>query len=252
MGKKDDERKLRRMIFSGMADMTDSEINRLTDNELSKDNSDVDTDYVDFCFELMEARKSNAPAKKKPSFTYRRALIAAAVMILFIATCITASASAVRDNIPQILANYVTYNANRTSADGYALSDTKLAKELAEFGITPATFPEEMIAEDCKITDIRSIDENETAFANVLIDFDYKGMHGELTALRFEADTEWTGTNNSRRVISAQVISVNGMGVLVLEQEGNCLISYKDNSTVYYIELHCDMETAIKFADSIK
>lgn len=251
MGKKADERKLRQMIFSGMADMTDSELNRLIDHELSKDTDEIDMSYVDFCFELMEARKRNASAKKKQSFTYRKALIAAAVVILFALTGITASASAVRDNIPKILANYVTYRSN-TSADGYALSDTELAKELAELGIAPVTFPEEMLEEDCKITDRRSTSEDETASAGVLVDFEYKGMNGEFTVLHFEQETEWTGTNNSRRVISAQVISVNGLGVLMLEQEGSCLISYKDNLTVYYIELNCDMETALEFADTIR
>lgn len=234
-----------------MADMTDSEINRLIEKELSKDTDDVDMNYVDFCFELMEARKRNAPAKKKQSITYRRALIAAAVVILFVATGITASASAVRDNTPKILANFITYRSN-TSADGYALSDTVLAKELAELGIAPVTFPEEMIGADCEIADIRSEAYDETASAGVAVDFEYKGMNGELTVLQFKQNTEWTGTNNSRRVISAQVISVNGLGVLVLEQEGNCLISYKDNLTVYYIELSCDMETALEFAGSIK
>ena len=254
MGKKANERKLRQMIFSGMADITDSEIKRLIDNELSKDDKDVDMDYIDLCFELMEARKNNAPAKKKQGFTYRRALIAAIVVILFVATGITASASAVRNNIPKILADFVTYNAGgaNTSADGYALSDTELSKKLAELGIAPVTFPEEILGEDCRITDIRSVTEDETNSANVTIDFEYKAMSGELTVLLFAQNAEWTGTNNSRRVISAQVIPVNGMGILVLEQEDGCLISYKDNLTVYYIELNCDMDTAIEFADSIK
>ena len=237
-----------------MAEMTDSEINHLIDKELQKDSEEVDMDYIDLCFELLEARKRNAPARKKRGVTYRRALIAAAVVILFVATGITASASAVRENIPKILANFVTYNTGRsgTSADGYALSDTELAKKLADFGIAPVTFPEKMLEEDCEITNISNVFEDETSSVSAIIDFAYKGIGGEFTVLQFARDTEWTGTNNSRDVISAQVISVKGMGVLVLEQEGSCLISYKDHFTVYYIELNCDMETAIAFADSIK
>ena len=48
------------------------------------------------------------------------------------------------------------------------------------------------------------------------------------------------------------MIKVNGMDVLVFEQENNCAIVYKDNLTTYNISLYCDLGTAIKFAESIK
>ena len=57
---------LKKMIFSNTSNLSKEEIKSLIDKELSKNPENVDTDYIDMCFELMSiCEKQNfSPVKK--------------------------------------------------------------------------------------------------------------------------------------------------------------------------------------------
>lgn len=178
-------------------------------------------------------------------------------MVVFIST-ITVSAQ-FNLNIPEKIVQLINGNAEidynlenaDTTADGYALLDTDLAKQIADYGITPVTFPEEMIKENSKITKIK-LDMNEDVLKIVDIDFEYNGQKGSLYIQQISENNGSTGVNTVLDIKSGRMINVNGMDVLVFEQENSCSIRYKDNFTIYDIHLDCNLETAIKFAESIK
>ena len=65
----------------------------------------------------------------------------------------------------------------------------------------------------------------------------FHDIHSELTVMDVEA---------------GEMININGMDVLIFEQEKKCTIIYRDNLTDYYIYLECDFETAKEFAKTIK
>lgn len=257
MKRKLSKKKLKKMIDSDFTDLSTEEIKALIQKEVNKGPDKLDTNYIDLCFELL-AVKGNAKGKrvkfKKPA---KVLLIAAALMVVFIST-VTASAQFNFD-IPQSIAKLIDNNAEidynlenaDTTADGYALLDSDFAKQLADYGITPVTFPEEMIKENSKITKIK-LDMNEDVLKIVDIDFEYNGQKGSLYIQQISENTESTGVNTVLDIKSGRMINVNGMDVLVFEQENSCSIKYKDNFTTYDIHLDCNLETAIKFAKSIK
>lgn len=245
------------MIDSDLTDLSTEEIKALIQKEVNKGPDKLDTDYIDLCFELL-AVKGNAKGKrvkfKKPA---KVLLVAAALMVVFIST-ITASAQFNFD-IPQSIAKLIDNNAEidynlenaDTTADGYALLDTDLAKQIADYGITPVTFPEELIKDNCKITKMESISSDD--ISNIVsVDFYYNGQRGWLDIEQMSKELESTGVDTVLDIKSGRMINVNGMDVLVFEQENSCSIKYKDNFTTYDIHLDCNLETAIKFAKSIK
>lgn len=251
-------KKLKKMIASDFTDLSAEEIKALIQKELDKGPDETDTEYIDLCFELMSI-KNNTKNKKKAKFIKptRALLAAAALMVVFVST-ITVFAQ-LDLNIPQKIAQLINGNAEidynlenaDTTADGYALLNTDLAKQLTEYGITPVTLPEEMIKENCKITQIENVSSNDIG-RSVIIDFNYNGQIGFLyIEQRFE-NFESAGVSTVMDVKSGQMIKVNGMDILIFEQEDNCIIQYKDNLTYYDITLYCNLETAIKFAESIK
>lgn len=252
------KKKLKKMIAFDFTDLSTEEIKALIQKEVDKGPDEIDTDYIDLCFELLSIKNNSTNAKKvKFTKSAKVLLIAATLMVVFIST-ITVSAQ-FNLNMPQKIAQLINGNAEidynlenaDTTADGYALLDSDLAKQLADNGITPVTFPEEMIKENSKITKIK-LDMNEDVLKIVDIDFEYNGQKGSLYIQQISENTGSTGVNTVLDIKSGRMINVNGMDVLVFEQENSCSIRYKDNFTTYDIHLDCNLETAIKFAESIK
>lgn len=246
------------MIDSDFTDLSTEEIKALIQKEVDKGPDKLDTDYIDLCFELLSIKNNNTNAKKvKFTKSAKVLLIAATLMVVFIST-ITVSAQ-FNLNIPEKIVQLINGNAEidynlenaDITADGYALLDSDLAKQLADYGITPVTFPEKMIKENSKITKIK-LDMNEDVLKIVDIDFEYNGQKGSLYIQQISENTGSTGVNTVLDIKSGRMINVNGMDVLVFEQENSCSIRYKDNFTIYDIHLDCNLETAIKFAESIK
>lgn len=252
------KKKLKKMIASDFTDLSTEEIKSLIQKEVDKGPDEIDTDYIDLCFELLSI-KNNSTNKRKIKLTKsaKVLLAAATLMVVFIST-ITVSAQ-FNLNMPQKIAQLINGNAKidynlenaDITADGYALLDSDLAKQLADYGITPVTFPEKMIKENSKITKIK-LDMNEDVLKIVDIDFEYNGQKGSLYIQQISENTGSTGVNTVLDIKSGRMINVNGMDVLVFEQENSCSIRYKDNFTTYDIHLDCNLETAIKFAESIK
>lgn len=245
------------MIDSDFTDLSTEEIKALIQKEVDKGPDKLDTDYIDLCFELL-AVKGNAKGKgvkfKKPA---KVLLVAVALMVVFIST-ITASAQ-FNFNIPQSIAKLIDNNAEidynlenaDTTADGYALLNTDLAKQLADYGITPVTFPEEMTKENCKVIQIEDVSVDET-WKIISVDFYYNKQKGWLRVEQMSEEFETAGVSTVMDIKSGQMININGMDILLFEQEGSYKIKYKDNNTTYDISLDCDSETAIKVAESIK
>lgn len=257
MKKKLSKKKLKKMIDSDFTDLSTEEIKALIQKEVDKGPDKLDTDYIDLCFELL-AVKSNAKSKrvkfKKPA---KLIIIAAALTVIFIST-VTASAQFNFD-IPQSIAKLIDNNAEidydlenaDTTADGYALLDSDLAKQLADYGITPVTFPEEMTKENCKVIQIEDVSVDKT-WKIISVDFYYNKQKGWLRVEQMSEEFETAGVSTVMDIKSGQMTNINGMDILLFEQEGSYKIKYKDNNTTYDISLDCDSETAIKFAESIK
>ena len=265
LNKKFSKNKLLKIANSGLADLSCEQIKNLIQKESQKNYEDINTDFIDLCFDLLEMKQNDKSSKisnikigsKKNSI--KRALIVAAVFVIFIATTLTALAQ-FNLNIPQKIAKLINGNAEiqnnlkfaDTTPEGYALSDTDLSKQVAEYGISPVTFPEEMIKEHCNINKVENITSDKNISTDVIIDFKYYGDYGNVNISKFSEDFNWIGYNDSTDVVSGQVIKVNGLDVLIFEREGSCTIIYKDNLTEYNIYLESDIDMAIQFAESIK
>lgn len=258
------EEELLRIADSGLADMSCEQIKQLIQKESQKNYEDINTDFIDLCFDVLSIKQDGKPLniknvnKKVNKIKVKKILSAAAVLMVVFISTITVSAQ-FNLNIPQKIAQLINGNAEidynlenaDTTANGYALLESDLAKQLVDYGITPVTFPEEMIKENCTITQIESMF-SDSISNSVDIDFDYKGQQGWLTIEQMSKELETVGVNTVMDIKSGQMINVNGMDVLIFEQENNCKIKYKDKLTTYDISLDCDLETAIQFAESIK
>lgn len=247
------------MIFSNTSNLSKEEIKSLIDKELTKNPKDVDTDYIDLCFELMSIceKSQNNVVSIKPGYIKKPIMVAAVIMVLCISLI---SVSAIYFNIPEKIAQLINGNAELqypmenadTTADGYALLETDLAKELESFGITPVTFPEALVEENCKITKVENATIDETISLDAYIYFNFSDYDGSARISQLKPQDEWVGIETVMDVKAGEIIKSNGIDVLVFEQKEICTIKYKDGLTEYSIYLYCDFETAKEFAKTIR
>lgn len=244
--------------------MSKQELEEIIENELNKSESEMDADLIEYCLDnikkLQLSEEDNKNEESKKVFVINpkiwRVLVAMSVILVFAVT-----ASAIYFNIPENIAQLIDGNAELdynlenadTTADGYALLETDLAKELESFGITPVTFPEALVSDECKILKIENLTVNKAISLEAHINFEYKGLLGGVLIEQFmPVDSEWVGSSTVMDVEAGEMINVNGMDVLVFEQKDNCTVTYKDGLTEYNIYLECDFETAKEFAKTIK
>lgn len=55
---KNKKKEIKKMIYSGFKDLSPNDIRRLIDKEISKDESEIDINYLDTCFELLELKEN--------------------------------------------------------------------------------------------------------------------------------------------------------------------------------------------------
>lgn len=254
----------KQVLLDNSAVLSKQELEEIIENELLKSESEMDADLIEYCLDSIKklelSEEDNKKEESKKVFFINpkmwRVLIAMSVVFVFAIT-----ASAFYFNIPEEIAQLINGNAELdfnlenadTTADGYALLETDLAKELENFGIVSVTFPEAMVRKECKISKIENLTVNEAISLDANIEFTYNENIGSLMIRRFRAmDTEWTGSSTVMDVEAGEMINVNGMDVLVFEQKNNCTITYRDGLTEYNIYLECDFELAKEFAKTIK
>lgn len=244
--------------------MSKQELEEIIENELNKSESEMDADLIEYCLDnikkLQLSEESNKKEESKKVFFINprmwRVLVTMSIVLTFI---FAVTASAIYFNIPENIVQLIDGNAEYdfnlgdadTTADGYALLETDLAKKLESFGITPVTFPEALVSDECKITKIENTTSDKTTLLGAYIYFEYNDLSGRARIDKY-MDSDWIGTGSVMDVKSATMINVNGLDVLVFEQDENCTIKYNNDLTHYYFYIECDFETAKEFAKTIK
>lgn len=266
VGIKFSEKQLLEIAESGLSDMSCEQIKQLIKKESEKDYESINTDFIDLCFDVLAMKQDNKSLnienvkKIKKKTTIRKALLFAAVFMMFVVTTLTVSASVFHFNIPKEISSWIEGDSKTdinlkhadTIADGHLLENSDLAIKLRTRGISPITFPEELIKESSKIIKIDNVTTDKTISTDVETEFNYNSTYGLMSISQYVTDFEWTGEMVSKDVLSAEMIKVNGMDVLIFEQKNGCTIQYKDKLTTYDIYLETDFETTKLFAQSIK
>lgn len=267
MKRKYKENDLKEKIFSEIGELSKEEIKKLIDKELEKNPEDVDTDYIDTCFELMALCEENNAEKLKPQKkrNVKKALLTVAAVVVILTSVI--SVSAVYFNIPQEIAEWIDGKVkmkypseNTSSAEEYKLLNSDIAKFFEECDISPVTFPEALLDENCEIIRNENLTGNREniEFKNAEIVFKFNGESTEniMTVFQYENKAQVSGLSEISDVKNAENIKVNGMDILLFETDEACIIEYTDENTKYIIYLYSDFykisDNAKEFVKTIK
>lgn len=149
---------------------------------------------------------------------------------------------------------------NMSSAEEYKLLNSDIAKFFEECDISPVTFPEALLDENCEIIRNENLTGNREniEFKNAEIVFNFNGESTEniMTVFQYENKAQVSGLSEISDVKNAENIKVNGMDILLFETDEACIIEYTDENTKYIIYLYSDFykisDNAKEFVKTIK
>ncbi|MGN0534159.1 MAG: PASTA domain-containing protein [Eubacterium sp.] len=115
MNKKEIKR-LKRAIKSGCEGLTEEDIKNMIDEELMKDESEIDTDFIDTCFLLLDSKNDQSgKAKIKLRTSAKILIVAAAVLTVFVST-LTVAAQVADVNPIEKIADIVGIEPKKSSS----------------------------------------------------------------------------------------------------------------------------------------
>ena len=250
---------------------TYAEIEQMMDEELEKDPSEMDTDFVDLCADVLikalsehKEKETNTKTENKKRIKIRIAKIIAiaAVVAVIMSMAVTVFAKYVKNDASDEMVKYhddhfsVDLQNGEADADAEAYSNesTGLVKTLPESGFDHIILPTVLLGNEYTY-DVNVTEDD--AFLTALVTLNHKSNNSVITIAITEHKNGIDNTliNNihfSAEYDSAKQITKNGMDILVFGNKEKSSIMYIDNDIDYSISLNTDFDSAIEIAESIK
>ena len=238
------------------------EIREIMDEELEKDPSEMDTELIDLCADILVKAYNDIEetTKKSNRKKFSKVLLIAAVVVIFIAIAIPVSAAfihnGVSDKIVQVYSDYfhIDLRQGSTNANHYSDKNIDLIQDLQERGFNNVILPSDLLNYNySKDINIQNSDCATTVV--IKIEDPNSKIKGTIAIVQYdEFISSMTGDGKIDAIYNhVEQISVNGLNILVFGNGENAYIKYLDCNTEYSITLsNCDFETSIEIANSIK
>ena len=98
------QKQVKRALYNGLPNLSDRELRLMIDRELEKDSSQIDMNYIDTCFDLMEMHADGRIAVQ-PRRKWLKAVIVAALIAAATVSAMSVSAHLFNFNIPSEIAH---------------------------------------------------------------------------------------------------------------------------------------------------
>ena len=232
--------------------LTKSEIERTLDEELTKD--DPDTDLIGYCLDALDEmnRTTRVPLKIKRFSVRTAAAIAAIILVLLCGATATAAFLNIDlfDPLVKLYNDRIRIGHNGVSADEtYALSETPLAKALAENGIAPVLLPKALTDGTYTVDSVQYEETELIQSANIRFS---AGKTTGTLVISVYADGAVLPVTDYAGAEDAVALQTDRITCYLFAQEGHMIIDFSDGQTVYSVVMNADRETAAAFAQTIQ
>lgn len=104
------QKQVKRALYNGLPNLSDRELRQMIDRELEKDSSQIDMNYIDTCFDLMEMH-ADGRITVQPRRKWLKAVIVAALIAAATVSAMSVSAHLFNFNIPSEIAHKINGSA---------------------------------------------------------------------------------------------------------------------------------------------
>ncbi|MGN0526937.1 MAG: DUF4367 domain-containing protein [Acutalibacteraceae bacterium] len=252
-------------IRSKNSELTTEDWERIMNEELKKDVSEIDADLVEYCLSQINISESKDVSRKEKSksenntsklFLMKKSKIVILVAILLIVIGFVNVSAVLKPNFAneliELYNNHIRihFEQNSDTATDYALLETDLAQKLAENDISPVLLPEGLFADGTDITRVDCSKGTNHTEANII--FNINGYKGFMQIIKFSDKSFLTKQDYLMDGQRVETVVCSGITVYVVEQNGVGTVSYQDGLTKYYIYTPLSFEEAIEFAKTIE
>lgn len=266
-----DRETLLKIINIGSLPLSLEEIEKIMDEEMEKDPNEMDAALIELCADILEKAyfengkpetSVESEKDKRKRIKLIRVLILAAIILILFSIAIPACAkyinSDVSDKIVKFYSDHfeIYLRGENNEAINYSDKNSNIIKLLNEKGIENVILPAELLKEEY-VKEIIHFDENEL-YITTTVDFENETneINGQIVITKHKTDnTEFmVGQNRiTGGYSSVKQISLNGMDILVFNNNKKSYITYIDNDCEYNIEFYSsNFDLVIEIAKTIK
>ena len=263
---------LLKVYEAGSIPLTLEEIEMMMDEEMAKDPSEMDVELVEICLDILTKAtagnedkaepEKNEEIKGKKRIKLKKIFMFAAVITVLLAAAIPVCAKYIRneasDEVVKYNANHfeIDLSAENNDAVNYSDENVDIIKALNDKGIENVILPAELLKEEYVKT-ISFFDKDKNYFTvEINIENKDKNFEGKIEFIRYNADiTDFiTGqVDTSKNFVSVRQLSINGMEVLVFNDNKESYIIYVDSDTEYKIHItNCDFTSIVNIAETLE
>lgn len=242
-------------------------LNRIIDEEMEKSEEEMDTALIEYCLDKLnnletethdtEEKKGNGDSNgKRINFKFKKVIAIAAAVAVFLIGTLSVSAFVfdvnLFDGIVEIYNDYIRINFDKTNdkADSYQLLGTELAKELAENKFDEVLLPEAILSDEFEITKITYESGEYLNTANFT--FKYNNESGSFFITKYNMNELVPDVEFLNVTSDIEEIKINDLNVYCFMQDEFASINYKDDLSLYTIQIPMKLDDAIEFAKTIK
>lgn len=242
-------------------------LNKIIDEEMEKSEEEMDTELIEYCLDKLSKLEAEAPdtEEKKGNgdsngkhikLKFKKVIaVAAAIAVLLVGTL---SVSAVVfdvnlfDGIVELYNDYIRINFDKTDdkAVEYQLLGTELAKELADNGFDEVLLPEAILSDEFEITKI--VYESGEYLNTANITFKYNNELGSFLITKYTMNELVPDVEFLNVTSNIEEIKIYDVNVYCFMQDEFASINYKDDLSLYTIQIPMELDDAIKLAKTIK
>ena len=242
-------------------------LNRIIDEEMEKSEEEMDTALIEYCLDKLnnletethdtEEKKGNGDSNgKRIIFKFKKVIAIAAAVAVFLVGTLSVSAFVfdvnLFDGIVEIYNDYIRINFDKTNdkADSYQLLGTELAKELANNKFDEVLLPEAILSDEFEITDI--VYESGEYMNTANITFKYNNELGSFFITKYTMSELVPDVEFLNVTSNIETINIDNINVFCFTQDKYASINYKDDLSIYTIQIPIELDDAIELAKTIK
>lgn len=245
-------------------ELTAEELENIIEEELQKDESEMDPDLIEYCLHYINKAESKGsggkktePAEDKPKKPHSGRLkkiliIAATIALLLVTTGIATVATnkKVKNSAITFYENHIQVLFDKQKEES-GIPGTEIAAELKKHDISDLKLPAMFFSSDCIYSNI--LEDNTENLKAISLSYQTKNSSGQVSVSRFYSEEiiPPVDFHNTTSYSQAEEFMVNGLKVFVIEQGDFCSIAYQDNLIQYMMYLNTDFASAIEIAKTI-
>ena len=245
-------------------ELTAEELENIIEEELQKDESEMDPDIIEYCLHYINKAESKGsggkktePAEDKPKKPHNGRLkkiliIAATIALLLITSGIATIATDknVKNSAITFYENRIRVHFDKPKEES-GIPGTEIAAELKKHDISDLKLPAMFFSGDCFYENIA--EDNAEDMRITSLSYHTNTLSGRVSIREFYAKEIIPSIDfmNTTGYSKSEEISVNGLTVFVIEQEEFCSITYQDNLTQYIMYLDTNFANAVEIAKTI-